>query len=68
MNLTLSEGYWIKFCLKMIAVISHDNTVGFIAPFIKLHRQFVLAPNRIKEYLDSDSNVSPAAGITYSGT
>jgi hypothetical protein len=25
MDLTLREGYWIKFCTRLIAVISHDN-------------------------------------------
>jgi hypothetical protein len=25
MDLTLREEYWIKFCMKLIAVISHDN-------------------------------------------
>jgi hypothetical protein len=25
MDLTLREEYWIQFCTKLIAVISHDN-------------------------------------------
>jgi hypothetical protein len=25
MDLTLREGYWIKFCMKLIAATSHDN-------------------------------------------
>jgi hypothetical protein len=25
MNLTLREGYWIQFCMKLTAVMSHDN-------------------------------------------
>jgi hypothetical protein len=25
MDLTLREEYWIKFCMRLVAVISHDN-------------------------------------------
>jgi hypothetical protein len=25
MDLNFSEEYWIKFCIKLIAMISHDN-------------------------------------------
>jgi hypothetical protein len=25
MDLTLREGYWIKFCMKLITLISRDN-------------------------------------------
>jgi hypothetical protein len=25
MDITLREEYWIKMCMKLIAVISHDN-------------------------------------------
>jgi hypothetical protein len=25
MDLTLRERYWLQFCMKFIAVISHDN-------------------------------------------
>jgi hypothetical protein len=25
MNLTVKEGYLIKFCMKLITMISHDN-------------------------------------------
>jgi hypothetical protein len=25
MDITLREGYWIKFCMNLIAVISYDN-------------------------------------------
>jgi hypothetical protein len=28
MDLSLREEYWIKFCMKFIAVISHDNYYG----------------------------------------
>jgi hypothetical protein len=41
MDLTLREGYWIKFCMKLIAVISHDNYYGqFYRPSFRLvHEQ-----------------------------
>jgi hypothetical protein len=25
MDLTLRGGYWVKFCMELIAVMSHDN-------------------------------------------
>jgi hypothetical protein len=37
MDLTLSEGYWIKFCMKLVAVMSHDNYyTHFYLPSCKL--------------------------------
>jgi hypothetical protein len=37
MDLTLKEGYWIKFCIKLITVISLDNYYSqFYHPFCKL--------------------------------
>jgi hypothetical protein len=37
MDLTLTEGYWITFCMKLTAVISHDNYYSqFYRPSCKL--------------------------------
>jgi hypothetical protein len=37
MDLTLRKGYWIKFYMKLIAVISHDNYGSqFCRPSCKL--------------------------------
>jgi hypothetical protein len=36
MDLTLRELYWIKFCMKLIAVTSHDNCAVFYHPFCRL--------------------------------
>jgi hypothetical protein len=51
MDVTLREGYLIKFCMKLLAVISHDKSV-FIALFVNwynnrhlpMSRQFFLIP------------------------
>jgi hypothetical protein len=60
MDLTLREGYWIKFCMKLIAVIPHDNYYGqFYRPSLNwynntLHlvRQFFPIPDRINEFMN----------------
>jgi hypothetical protein len=40
MDLTLREEYWIKFCTKLIAVISHD--VSFIALLVNWYNNRLL--------------------------
>jgi hypothetical protein len=55
MDLTLREEYWIKFCMKLIAVISHDNYYSLITLLVNWYnnrllqmiRQFFRIPNRI---------------------
>jgi hypothetical protein len=54
MDLTLREGYWIEFCMKFIAVISHDNYYSqfyhwYNNRFLPLIMKFFLIPNRINE-------------------
>jgi hypothetical protein len=46
MDLTLREGYWIRMCMKLIAVVSLDN---FYSPLI---RQFFLIANNVNEFMD----------------
>jgi hypothetical protein len=60
MDLTVKGGYLIKFCMKLIAVISHDNNNNFfILPvswystrLLPLNRQFFLIPNGINVFVD----------------
>jgi hypothetical protein len=61
MDFTLRDGYWIKFCMKLISVMSHNNTtVSFIALFVNwcndrllpLIRQFFLIPIGMNELMD----------------
>jgi hypothetical protein len=61
MDLTLREGYWITFCMLLMAVISHDN---YYTEFIVLHvnwynnslflliRQIFLILNRMNKFMD----------------
>jgi hypothetical protein len=60
MDLAFREGYWIEFCMKLIAVIYHDNFYShFHRPSVNwynngllpLIRQFFLIPNRIDEFM-----------------
>jgi hypothetical protein len=58
MDLTLREGYFISFCMKLIVVIITE--VSFITLFVNwfnntflpLLRQFFLIPNRMNEFMD----------------
>jgi hypothetical protein len=60
MDLTLRRGYWIKLCMKLIAVKSHDNYYNFIAllasrysnRLLPLIRQFFLTPKRMNDFMD----------------
>jgi hypothetical protein len=61
MDLTLSKGYWIKFCMKMTAVIPMLITaVSFTTLLVNCYsirllpliRQVFLIPNRINELMD----------------
>jgi membrane protein DedA with SNARE-associated domain len=61
MDLTLREEYWIKYCMKLIAVISPIiiKISVFAVPLnwyntrlIPLIRQFFLIPNGINEFMD----------------
>jgi hypothetical protein len=49
MDLTLREGYWIKFCMKLI-----DHCSQFDCPFcdLVLIRQYFLIPDRINEFME----------------
>jgi hypothetical protein len=42
MDLTSREGYGIKFCIKLIAVISHDNYYSFIALLVNWYNNGLL--------------------------
>jgi hypothetical protein len=55
MDLTLREGYWIKFCMKLIAVISHDN---YYSP--KYHMKILLGDFNAKE--DREDIFKPTIG------
>jgi hypothetical protein len=57
MDLNLREGYWIKFCMMLITVISLDNYhISFITLLVNWYnnrllpviRQFFLTSNRIE--------------------
>jgi hypothetical protein len=70
MDLTLREGYWITFCMKVIAVISHDNYYcQFIALFVNWYnniflpviRQFFLFKIELMSLWISDSKILPHA-------
>jgi hypothetical protein len=55
MDITLREEYWIKFCMKLIAVISHNNYYSqFYHPSCELVliRQDFLIPNGINELMN----------------
>jgi hypothetical protein len=58
MNLTLKEKYWLKFCKKLIRVISHDNYYnqfnallvnGIIIDSFRF-RQFFFIPNGVNQF------------------
>jgi hypothetical protein len=50
-GLTLREGHSVKFCMKLIAVISNDSYSSNNLPMI---RQFFLIPNRMNKYMARD--------------
>jgi hypothetical protein len=64
MDLTLREGDWKEFCMKLIAVISQDNfysqfyrpsvllVIWYYNRLLTLIRQFLLIPNRSNELID----------------
>jgi hypothetical protein len=62
MDLTLREGYWIQFCMKLIDTIDIPQTllVTFISLLVNwynngllpLIRKFFLTPNRIIDFMD----------------
>jgi hypothetical protein len=61
MELTLREGYWIKFCMKLITVIFPDNyysSVMFLVNrysdlLVSLLRQFFIILNKINEFINN---------------
>jgi hypothetical protein len=71
MDLTLREGYAIQFCVKLIAVISHDNYYSFIALFVNLYynrhlsliRQFFFQMHLMILWI-TGTTVSPPAWIS----
>jgi hypothetical protein len=56
---TLREGYWVKFCMKLIGVIFQNNYYSFIALLLNWYNnrllplimQFFLIPNRIIDFM-----------------
>jgi hypothetical protein len=61
MDLTLREGYWIKFCMKLLTMICLDNYCSnfitlllnrYNSRLLPLLRQFFLIPNTINELME----------------
>jgi hypothetical protein len=57
MDVTLWEGYWIQFSIKLITEICLDNLNALLLNWcsdgpLPLLRQGFLAPNRINEFID----------------
>jgi delta-aminolevulinic acid dehydratase/porphobilinogen synthase len=67
MDYILREGYWIKFCIKLITVISYDNYYSqFYPPFRKLVKSVNSSQfqTKLMSVLISDCNDSPLAWIS----
>jgi hypothetical protein len=62
MNLTLREGYWITFCMKFMAIISHDNYQSVLLAFFVNWYNNKLLPFIWQFYIIANRrNISPLA-------